>query len=209
MRAPPLLAKLVSAAAGVLVALIAAPAAPGRLSLLVMVGLPVAGFFAPEALRQRKARLRRRRLVAALPDALDLLAVAVASGRGPATGFAELVGAGDGPLAEELRIAVAEISCGRPLSEALRALRTRVPGNEVATLCATIERSHRLGSPLADQLRRQSTALRRDQRRAVEESAARAAPKIQLVVALVLVPSVLLMIVAALIANADILLSGF
>jgi tight adherence protein C len=52
-------------------------------------------------------------------------------------------------------------------------------------------------------------ALRRDQRRLVEERAARAAPKIQLVVALVLVPSVLLMIAAALIANGDRLLTGF
>ena len=58
-------------------------------------------------------------------------------------------------------------------------------------------------------LRRQGAALRRDGRRAVEERAARAAPKIQLVVALVLVPSVLLMIAAALIANAATLLSGF
>ena len=54
-----------------------------------------------------------------------------------------------------------------------------------------------------------STSLRRDRRRAVEEQAARAAPKIQLVVALVLVPSVLLLIAAGLIANADVLLSGF
>ena len=106
-------------------------------------------------------------------------------------------------------MAVAELSCGRPLSEALRSLRTRVPGSELATLCASIERSRRFGSPLADQLRRQSAALRRDQRRAVEERAARAAPKIQLVVALVLVPSVLLMIAAGLIANADTLLAGF
>ena len=81
-----------------------------------------------------------------------------------------------------------------------------MPGSEVATLCASIERSRRFGSPLADQLRRQSSALRREQRRAVEERAARAAPKIQLVVALVLVPSVLLMIAAGLIANADVLL---
>jgi tight adherence protein C len=104
---------------------------------------------------------------------------------------------------------VAELECGRPLAEALQSLRARVPGNEVATLCSAIERSRRYGSPLADQLRRQSSALRRNQRRLVEEHAARAAPKIQLVVALVLVPSVLLMIVAALIANADILLGGF
>lgn len=204
-----LLGKLAGAAVGGLVALAAAPVAPGRLSLLVAVGLPVAGFLAPDALLERRARLRNRRLVGALPDACDLLAVAAAAGRGPASGFAELARGSEGPLADELRMTVTELSCGRSLAAALHSLRGRVPGSEIATLCATIERSRRYGSPLAEQLRRQSSALRSDQRRAVEERAARAAPKIQLVVALVLVPSVLLMIAAALIANADVLLSGF
>jgi tight adherence protein C len=209
MRPPPVAAKLASAAVAGLAALLAAPAAPGHLSLLVAIGMPLAGFFVPDALAERRARLRRRRLVAALPDALDLLAVGATSGRSPASGFAEIARSGVGPLADELRMTVAELECGRPLAEALQLLRNRVPGNEVATLCAAIERSRRYGSPLADQLRRQSSALRRDQRRLVEEHAARAAPKIQLVVALVLVPSVLLMITAALIANADVLLAGF
>ncbi len=204
-----LLGKSAGAAAGGLAALAVAPAAPGRISLLVAAGLPAAGFLVPDALLERRARLRRRRLLGALPDACDLLAVGAAAGRGTAAGLAEIAGAGGGPLADELRMTVAELACGRPLPAALRSLRDRVPGGEVATLCAAIERSRRYGSPLAEQLRRQSTALRRDQRRAVEERAARAAPKIQLVVALVLVPSVLLTIAAALIANADVLLSGF
>jgi len=204
-----LLGKLLGAAVGGLAALLAAPAAPGRIAFLVAVGMPAAGFLVPDALLEREARRRHRRLVGALPDALDLLAVSATSGRGPAAGFAEISAGGSGPLADELRVAVAEIACGEPLSQALKSLRARVPGNEMATLCASIERSRRFGSPLAEQLRRQSSALRRDQRRAVEERAARAAPKIQLVVALVLVPSVLLMIAAALIANADVLLSGF
>jgi tight adherence protein C len=204
-----LIAKLAAAASGGLVALLAAPAAPGRTALLVAVALPVAGFFVPDALLEREARRRQRRLVAALPDALDLLAVSASSGRGPAAGLEQLARAGEGPLAEELRVAVAELSCGRPLSAALHSLRARVPGSELATLVASIERSRRFGSPLADQLRRQASALRRDSRRAVEERAARAAPKIQLVVALVLVPSVLLMIAAGLIANAGSLLTGF
>jgi tight adherence protein C len=203
------LAKLAGIVAGGLVALAVAPAAPGRTAALVAIAMPVAGFLAPDALLEREARRRRRRLLAALPDALDLLAVSAGSGRGPAAGLEQLARAGEGPLAEELRLAVAELSCGVPLSAALRSLRTRVPGSELATLVAAIERSRRFGSPLADQLRRQAGALRRDSRRAVEERAARAAPKIQLVVALVLVPSVLLMIAAGLIANAGTLLSGF
>lgn len=201
--------KLACVTAGGLAALLAAPSAPGRIAILVAVGMPAAGFVLPDALLERAARRRRRRLLGALPDALDLLAVASASGRSPAAGFAEIARSGDGPLAEEMRMTVAELTWGRPIPEALRGLRERVPGGEVAGLCAAIERSRRLGSPLADQLRRQSAALRRDQRRAIEERAARAAPKIQLVVALVLVPSVLLLIAAGLIANADVLLSGF
>lgn len=204
-----LAAKMASAGVGAIVALAAAPAAPGRTSLLVMVAMPAAGFVLPDALLEREARRRHRRLLASLADALDLLAIGSAAGRGPAAGFAEIAGTGNGPLADELRVVVAGLECGQPLAAALATLRRRVPGSEIATLCASIERSRRLGSPLADQLRRQAAALRRDQRRAVEEHAARAAPKIQLVVALILVPSVLLMIAAALIANADVLLAGF
>jgi len=204
-----LLGKLLGAGTGALLGLLGSPVAPGRLSVLVLVGLPVAGFFLPNAILERRARERQRRLVAALPDALDLLAVSAGSGRGPAAGIEQLGRAGEGPLADELRLTVAELSCGVPLSAALASLRERVPGSELATLVAAIERSRRFGSPLADQLRRQATALRRDSRRAVEERAARAAPKIQLVVALVLVPSVLLMIAAGLIANAGTLLAGF
>jgi len=204
-----LLGKLLGAGCGALFGLVASPVAPGRLSIMVLIGLPAAGFFVPEAIRERRARQRQRRLVAALPDALDLFAVSAGSGRGPAAGIEQLARAGEGPLAEELRLTVAELSCGAPLSAALASLRARVPGSELATLVAAIERSRRFGSPLADQLRRQATALRRDSRRSVEERAARAAPKIQLVVALVLVPSVLLMIAAGLIANAGTLLAGF
>jgi tight adherence protein C len=204
-----LFARSAGAVVGVLVGLMASSVAPGRTALLVVVAMPIAGFLAPDAVLERRARRRRRRLIAALPDALDLLAVAAGTGRGPAAGIEQLAAAGEGPLAEELRLTVADLSCGVPLGTALDSLRRRVPGSELATLVASIERSRQLGSPLADQLRDQATSLRRDSRRAVEERAARAAPKIQLVVALALVPSVLLMIVAGLIANAASLFAGF
>jgi tight adherence protein C len=203
-----LLAKPATAALGALAALAAAPAAPGRTALVVLVGLPAAGFLLPDALLERSARRRHRHLVTALPDALDLLAVSVAAGRSAPAGFAQLAEVAGGPLARELGVVVAEVGCGVPIDRALARLRKRVPGSELATLCAALERSRRLGSPLAEQLRRQAGSLRRDQGRRTEERAARAAPKIQLVVALVLVPSVLLMIVAGLVANSDRLLGG-
>ncbi|MGA9373088.1 MAG: type II secretion system F family protein, partial [Solirubrobacterales bacterium] len=116
---------------------------------------------------------------------------------------------GEGPLARELAMLSAESSCGLPQSQALESLRRRAPVREVSAMCGVIERSRRYGSPLADQLREQATALRGVQRRRIEEQAARAAPKIQLAIALLLVPSVLLMIAAGLLANVDRFMSGF
>ncbi len=200
-------AKLGCALLGLLIGALAAPAAPGRLSLLVGLAMPVAGFLAPDAWLERRARARLRALRAALPDALDLLAVGAAAGRSPSAGMAEL-GGGEGPLAAELAVLAAEESCGAPQRELLAGLRRRVPIPEVAGMCGVIDRSRRFGSPLAEQLSEQANALRASQSRRVEEHAARAAPKIQLAVALLLVPSVLLMIAAGLLANVDRFLAG-
>lgn len=202
-------AKAGGIAAGALVALAAAPAAPGRTSVLVALALPAGGFVAPDALLERRARRRHSRLVAALPDALDLMAAGAAAGRSPVAALGAVAGTGEGPLTAELRMCVADISCGTPAGIALARLRDRVGGGELAALVAALGRSGRYGSPLADQLRGQASAIRLDQRRLVEEHAAKAAPKIQLVVALVLVPSVLLMIVAALLSNSGAITGGF
>jgi tight adherence protein C len=202
------LCKLGCSVAGALVGVAAAPGAPGRLTPLIAVAMPAAGFLGPDALLERWAARRRRRLLGSLPDALDLIGAGAASGRSIGTAFADSGGGGEGPLREELSATAAEISCGVPQRAALRSLRERVSGPEIAALCAAVDRSQELGSPLAAQLQRQSLDLRRSQRRAVEEQAARAAPKIQLVVALVLVPAVLLVIAAGLIANTDRLLGG-
>jgi tight adherence protein C len=164
---------------------------------------------APEALLERAARRRRARIAAALPDALDLLAVGTAAGRSPATVLSEVSSRGSGALATELAVAVAEIECGMPQREAIAAIRERVPGVELGAFASALERSRRYGSPLADQLHEQAASLRGQARRRTEEHAARAAPKIQLVVALVLVPSVLLMILAALIAHSNALFGAF
>jgi len=201
--------KVAGALAAFLAALVAVPIAPGRTALPLAALLVVAGFFGPDAWLERTARRRRELAVAALPDALDLLAVGAASGRDPTSVFAEIARTGPGPLASELATAVAEVEAGRSPRDALASLRERLPGSEIGALAAALERSRSHGSPLAEQLHDQATALRRDARRRIEERAARAAPKIQLVVALVLVPSVLLMILAAIVAHSDALFGSF
>ena len=107
------------------------------------------------------------------------------------------------PSPPSLAITLAEIETGTTVAAALGRLRDRTGASELGALAAALDRSRRYGSPLADQLHAQAAVLRREERRRVEELAARAAPQIQLVVALVLVPSALLTIAAALVAHSD------
>jgi tight adherence protein C len=202
-------AKLVGAGVGALFAVTAAPAAPGRLSPVVALALVGAGFVSPDAWAERIARRRRDAMIAALPDALDLVAVGAATGRTPVALFADIATGTAGPLAAELGLAVAEIEAGARQSDALASLRERTGAPELGAVGAALERSRRYGSPLSDQLHVQAASLRVQQHRRIEERAAKAAPKIQLVVAMVLVPSALLAIAAALVAHSDALFAAF
>ena len=70
----------------------------------------------------------------------------------------------------------------------------------MAALVAALQRADRHGAPLAPALAALAADARAARARAVREQAAKAAPKIQLVVALLLVPAVMLLVGAALAA---------
>lgn len=203
-----LAARVIAAAAALPLAFQLAPVAPGRSAALVAVGLPLAAGALPDLLIERLARRRRRAIAAALPDSLELMAVGAGAGGGARSLLdSGAAGCRPGPLREELLRAAAAIECGSGSGAALAELRAR-GGGDVAGLAQLLERSRRLGSPLAAGLQEQARSLRERQAREIEERAARAAPKIQLIVALLLVPSVLLLVAAAILANAETLLSG-
>jgi tight adherence protein C len=176
-----------------------AAALPGRLPLVAAAGLPLAGFLAPDALLARRAAARRRRMEAELPDLLDLLRVAVEAGLPVGRALREVGHRHGGPLAREWRTTATELELGVPGDEALRRLVRRCPPPAVATLAAALRRAERHGAPLAGTLAAQAAEARAERARRIREHAAKAAPKIQLVVALLLVPSVLLLVAAALV----------
>jgi tight adherence protein C len=193
-------AKLGCTALGAVLGTLPAAAAPGRLGLAIVLAAPAAGFGVPDLWLARHARDRARRVRRELPALLDLLRVTVAAGAPLAAALAEVGGRATGPLASEWRAVGAEVALGVPLAEALDGLRERLPQAEVVALCASLDRARRHGAPLADTLAGQARDARLALRRRVAEDAAKAGPKIQLVVALLLVPSVLLLVAAGLAA---------
>ena len=178
---------------------------PGRLGILAIALSPAAGFMAPDLWLARRARERAIEVRRELPAMLDLLRVSVESGLSLGAALGEVGERTRGPLACEWRAVWRECALGVPLSASLGALLRRAPLPEVEALVAALERAARHGAPLAATLAAQARDARLARRRRIQEQAAKAAPKIQLVVALLLVPSVLLLVAAALAAA---LLSG-
>jgi tight adherence protein C len=191
-------AKLAAAALAAVLGAATASLAPGRIGLVLIVAAPVAGFLAPDLWLGRRAAERARRVRRELPVLLDLLRVTVEAGSSLAEALRSVGERSSGPLAAELRATGSQVALGVPLAEALDALCVRVPLPEVRALVAALERARRHGAPLADTLTAQARDARFALARRIREEAARAGPKIQLVVALLLVPSVLLLVAAAL-----------
>jgi tight adherence protein C len=196
-------ARVVGAIAFPLIGLPIAGWLPGRTGMAAVAGLAVLGFLLPNMVLERAARRRSERIAREAPDALDLLSVQLGAGRSVGSAMEDFARSGRGPLAAEMGVAASEMARGMPQAVALGRLRERAACREVSTFCASVNRSRRLGSPLAVELRRQASTARIEQGRTVAERAARAAPKIQLVIALVLVPAVMLLVAAALVANSD------
>ncbi len=178
---------------------------PGRLGVLVVAAAPPVGFLAPDIWLARLAAERARRTRRDLPALLDILRVTIEAGGSLASALREVGERVAGPLAREWTAVAHEVAVGVPLAEALDGLATRLPQPEIRAFVAALHRSTRHGVPLGDTLAGQARATRFALAHRVREDSARAGPKLQLVVALLLVPSVLLLVAAA---RASALLDG-
>lgn len=178
-----------------------AAGAPGKTGVLIAVAATGGGFIVLDLHLRRKARQRAHRMSLELPDVLDLLRVAVQAGLPPTRALAEVGARHGGLLAAELRVAAERAELGVPRREALEQLTARAPIPGTRALVAAMHRAERHGAPLAPALQALATDARAEHARCLKEEAARAAPKIQLVIALLLVPAVMLLVAAALVGG--------
>ena len=195
-------AMAVKAGAGAAAALAAAPVLAAFPLRLTVVALPIAaaaGFLAPDLWLARRARRRAARAGLELADVLDLLRVAIAAGLPISRALTEVGRRRGGLVATELRTVAERLALGVPRADALAALQRSLPLPAIGLLTAAIVRADRHGAPLAPALTALAHEARADRARALHEQAARAAPRIQLAVALLLVPAVLLAVAAGLV----------
>ena len=178
--------------AGVVAGALAGVVAVPMLVLAPLLG--VVGRAVPDRLLHAMARRRRRAIVGMLPDLLDLMVICVEAGMALDPALALAADRLGGPLGDEVRATLSDQALGTPRRSAYRALADRTGSDDVARLVAALLQAEELGTPLATALAGQAESLRAARRQAARDRAARAAPRIQLVVALVMVPGALLLI---------------
>ena len=157
-----------------LYSLMALKAVPFPRLLAVSLILGVIGFFLPDFWLYNRIKVRRREIVHALPDVLDLLMVCVEAGLGfdaAVARIAEQPTKQQSPLHKELLRMHLEVRAGRPRQEALRGLAERTGVEELKSVVGAFIQTEKLGTPLGKTLRVHADAARVQRRHRAEEQA--------------------------------------
>lgn len=149
---------------------------------------------------RRVGRRRAAEIRATLPDALELLRACLGAGLPLRRSLGLVADHSADPIAGEFACVAAETALGVSQATALDGLAARNPQPEIRTLVAAIRQAEKHGSPLAPVIAAQAEDARLALNREIVERGARAAPKIQLIVSVVIVPSALLGFAAVLVA---------
>jgi tight adherence protein C len=141
-----------------------------------------------------KTSARKRALLKAFPDAVDLIVTTVEAGLGIDAALYEVGHETRGPLGEELRLAVRETTLGRSRRESLQRLvdRTQVP--EIKSFVQSLIQAEQTGIPIGQVLRTQAGQVRLHKRQRAEADAQRAPVKMVVVLAVLVLPSMLLLV---------------
>jgi tight adherence protein C len=170
-----------------------AAAGPGGV-LFAAIALAGIGFIVPDFVVSGKARSRKDRIRAELPDALDLMAVSVEAGMGFDGAISKLTEHMHGPLADEFALTLGEIRIGESRQDALKKMSDRTSTPELASFVRSIIQADQLGISLGRILRVQATDSRLKRQAAAEEKAMKAPIKMLFPTVLFIFPAMFLVI---------------
>jgi tight adherence protein C len=162
--------------------------------LLLTVVLLLVGFMFPQLWLTSRVGRRQKGVFRAMPDALDLLTVCVEAGLGFDAAMAKVQEKWDNDLALEFGRVIQEIRLGKLRRDALRDMAERIGVAELTSFVAAVIQSEQLGVSLAKVLRIQSDQMRVRRRQMAEEEAHRAPIKMIFPIALLIFPSILIVL---------------
>jgi tight adherence protein C len=152
---------------------------PFAMGLATLIGVAI-GFYLPVIWLDQLVRQRRAELEAALPNALDVVAISMEAGLGLDRALEQLVRHQEGPLTLLVARALREIELGRPRAEALEDMAVATGVDDFTSLVRGILHAERTGVPIARTIAAHSAQMRVKRRLKVRTEAARASLKILL-----------------------------
>jgi tight adherence protein C len=132
------------------------------------------GFFLPLLWLRSKINARKKEIIKSLPDAMDLLTIAVEAGMGFDGALQKVAEKWDNQLSRAFGKVVQEMRLGLIRREALRNMSNNMDVPDVTSFVAAIIQADQLGVSIAKILRVQSEQMRVKRRQRAEEQANKA-----------------------------------
>jgi tight adherence protein C len=156
------------------------------------------GYYAPALYLESLVKKRQERLRLSLPDALDMMVVAVEAGLGLDQAMQYVsreIEHSHAELSDELSLVGLEMRAGKRRGDALKNLADRTGEPELRKLVAILVQSDRFGTSMGESLRTHSDFMRMRRKQEAEERAAKVGVKLVFPIFLFILPS--MMVVAA------------
>jgi len=160
------------------------------LALGVTAGAVVPFMALQSAIRQRKAQLRRQ-----LPEFLDFLCVSVQAGLSFDGAVAKIASRMKGPLIDEFRRMLRDMSLGMTRQRTLTQLAKRCDLEEIYLFTSSVIQAEHLGTSMSKTLKTQADNMRDRHRQAVRTAAMQAPIKIIFPMVFFIFPSIFVMVV--------------
>ena len=172
-----LVAAAVMAALGLLLGLLLAN--PLYLAISLAFGA-ILGYYLPVLWLKQKVDARRAEIQRGLPDAMDLLVIAVDAGLGFDAALARVTDKYKNALSDEFAKVLREVSLGRPRLEAMDEMGRSSGVEDLHNFIQAIIQSEQFGTGIGKILRIQADEMRRKRRQRAQEKAAQATLKMML-----------------------------
>jgi tight adherence protein C len=166
-------------------------------SILFSGVLGFVGFYLPTLFIGVKQRQRHGEILAALPDALDLMVVCVEAGLGLGAALQRVgveIRLASRQLSDELALVNSEMQTGVSRTDALRNLAERTGVEDVYALVAMLIQTDRLGTSVAQSLRAHAESMRTKRRQRAEQLARKASIKLAFPLVFLIFPALLVII---------------
>ena len=177
----------------------------GSLNLrLLLAGslMTLMGWYLPYVRVQRRARFRLEQIDREVPELVDLLVTTVEGGVGFAAGLQLASRSIEGPLGQELRLALREQSLGLTPEEALRNLSLRVDSPATRAFTQALVQGESLGVSIGSILRSLAVDMRKRRRQSAEERAQKTPTKILFPLIVLILPAMFILTLGPVIMEA-------